>query len=90
MDVNLIKQSDGSLDFSVYRKPSYTGKLLDYGSSSHSSQKRCVVKSLVNRAFKICSSHLLEDELEVVKLQLIENGYPKNLVKSEITKARVP
>ena len=56
------------------------------GRALHGSLEGCF-QLIFNPHYLIFSDN---DELEVVKLQLIENGYPKNLVKSEISKARVP
>ena len=62
LDILIIKNSDGSLKFDIYRKPSYTRKLLDYNSSSHLSHKRSTVTSLLDRAYKICSPEYLQNE----------------------------
>ena len=45
----------GTFKFRVFRKASNTGRLLDYESYSPDIHKRNVVKSLVQRALKICS-----------------------------------
>ena len=56
------------MQFGIYRKKKYTGHLLNYDSSAHLSQKRsAIIKSLVSRAIKICSSETLNDELKHVK-----------------------
>ena len=57
-DVQVIEQCDSSLNLTIFRKPSYSGKLLDYiytYSSSHATHRRSTFRSFVNRAFKICS-----------------------------------
>ena len=62
--------------------------LNDFDSSSHASHKRSTVRSLVNRAFKICSEEYLEDELQAIKKQLRANGYPVKLISKEINQCR--
>ena len=89
LDILIIRNSDGSLKFDIYRKPSYTGKLLDYNSSSHLSHKRSTVKSLLDRAFKICSPEYLQNEISLIKKQLIDNNYPKKFIQKEINKCYI-
>ena len=50
--------------------------------------KRSTIKSLVSRAFKICSSETLNDELKYVKEQLKNNGYPLVIIQEEIDKEK--
>ena len=35
LDMKIMRQLDGSTKFTIHRKDSYTGKLLDFRSSSH-------------------------------------------------------
>ena len=46
LDLEVLKQEDGALKFKVYRKPSHTGRLLNYNSSSHIAHKRSTIRSL--------------------------------------------
>jgi len=62
-----MRKTNGQLDFTVYRKPSNTGKYLDYNSYNSKNQKISVINSLVTRAFKICSPSQLEHELDIIK-----------------------
>ena len=55
LDVKIIRQETGTFKFTVFRKASNTGRLLDYESYSSDIHKRNVVKSLVQRALIICS-----------------------------------
>ena len=77
-----------NLAFGIYRKKSYRGKLLNYDSSAYLSHKRSTIKSLVSRAFKICSSETLNGELKSVKDQLKNNGYPLGIIQEEINKEK--
>jgi len=52
------------------------------------SHKRGTMISLLDRAFKICSTNLLEDELSFVKNILIQNNYPIRPINKEINKQR--
>ena len=83
-----MKNENGKLKFTVYRKPSNTGKYLDYNSYNSKNQKISVINSLVTRAFKICSTAYLEDELDTIKRELIQNNYPKKEINKVINKKR--
>ena len=74
--------------FTVFRKASNTGRLLDYESYSPDIHKRNVVKSLVQRALKICSDSELNEELDFITETLKKNGFPKKLIKNQIEKLR--
>ena len=77
------------MQFGIYRKKNYTGQLLNYDSSAHLFQKRStIIKSLVSRAIKICSSETLNDELKHVKeqLKIIDTPPPPGIIQEEITK----
>ena len=61
---------------------------MSFNSSSHIAHKRSTIRSLISRAYKICSVEYLDNELTIVKEQLINNGYPKKMINQEIYKHR--
>ena len=66
----------GVMSYNVFRKPSNSGKYLDFNSYHHTTQKRNVVLALKNRAHKICSENTVNREYEVINNDLKKNGYP--------------
>ena len=80
LDLLLHRQQNGSIKFSVFRKETHTGKYLSYNSYHHESHKRSVITSLVSRAFKLCSSDMLEEELDYIRNGLLRNGYPNYMI----------
>ena len=91
LDVKIIRQETGTFKFTVVRKASNTGRLLDYESYSPDIHKRNVVKSLVQRALKICSDSELNEELDFITETLkkkVNQGFPKRLIKKQIEKLR--
>ena len=81
LDLLINHKEDGSLRFSVYRKPTNTGKHLDFFSFHPLSQKRSVSSSLYKRAKDLCSEDTLQDEYKIVERLLVENNYPTQFAK---------
>jgi len=80
LDIELQIKDDRKLSFSVYRKPTNSGKFLDFDSYHHTTHKRNVILSLKNRAKKICSENILAHENKLINEQLKNNGYPKSFL----------
>ena len=80
-DVLLIRNTDGSIDTSVYRKPTHTDKYLSFFSHHPTTLKASVVCTLFRRARTIPStSQERTKELQVIKaLQL--NGYSRGFIR---------
>ena len=79
--------SDGSIPFldvlihpdrstSIYRKPTHTNLHIHYSSSSPTSTKFPIISSLTRRAYTLCSSCHLNDELQFLKHTFLTNGFP--------------
>ena len=86
MDV-LVERCDGKLVRSVYRKPTFTGQYVRWDSFAPTDQKISVLKSLVSRAKKICSSSRLDDELKKLKDIFLDNGFPGTVIDRIIVQA---
>ena len=50
----IIKQTDESLNFTAYFKPTHTENYPKFGSVNPVNHKKAVVRSLVGRSLKIC------------------------------------
>ena len=83
--------SDGSIPFldvlihpdrstSIYRKPTHTNLYTHYCSSSPTSTKFSIISSLTRRAYTLCSSCHLNDELQFLKHTFLTNGFPLNKI----------
>lgn len=80
LDVNLTKKSD-KLHTTIYRKPTNTGKYLNYQSNYAECVKFGLAYGLINRAKVICSEKdSLKKELKKLGHELAENGYPKKVI----------
>ena len=79
--------SDGYLPFldilihpdkstSVYRKPTHTNLYARHNSCAAPSTKDSVIRSLITRAYNLCSPQHLQPELQTVRSICISNGHP--------------
>ena len=65
----------------MYRKPTFTGQYIMFDSYCSYQYKVNLVRNLVDRANRICSSSKLAEELDFLKSVFLKNGYPDDLLK---------
>ena len=76
----MIAKKDGKLDFSVYRKPTFTGLGVNFLSECYTKYKINSIKTLVYRAYNLSSSFLnFHLEIEVLRNYFKENGFNANI-----------
>ena len=81
----LITKDNGSLNTNVFRKETYTGLGLNYDSFVPYLFKINSIKTLLHRAYNICSTwQNLHVELEKLKDYFCINSYPRDLVDKHI------
>ncbi|GJQ87172.1 hypothetical protein Trydic_g12525 [Trypoxylus dichotomus] len=81
IDVVVNRNRDGTLGHRVYRKPTHSDRYLHYNSNHHPKQKRAVIKTLVDRAARICEPQRIEQELQHLNQALQANGYRNPQIK---------
>ena len=81
LDLKLSRNNDGTLNFSIFCKPTRTEKYLDFNSNHPLEHKNSVVQSLMHRAFNLCDEELRQQEIDHVSNVLENNGYPKGMIK---------
>ena len=74
-DVLITRAEDKKLEFTVYRKPIHTERYLQRASNHYPTQKRGIVKTLVERANRICDPKHLIEELQHLNKVLQSNGH---------------
>ena len=81
LDVLVIRNDDGTLCSSVYRKKSHTDQYLQYSSHRPSSHKQSVARTLFTRASTHSSSLVqqADEETRIIKA-LRNNGYPNAFI----------
>ena len=82
MDVT-TNRTGNDLRINIYRKPTHTGRYLNFASNHPSSAKRSVVRSLLNRTKYIRPAEDLTKTAEVQKIteDLEANGYAQSFIK---------
>jgi len=81
----VIIRNGPRLDTKVYVKPTDTGLLLHYQSHVDVRYKHSLLKTMLNRAFKLSSNwQFFHQECESLKMVFVRLYYPKTLVKNTI------
>ena len=79
LDTSIIRDSNGLLTTSVYRKPTHTDQYLAYDSHHPQSVKRGIVKCLYDRAkHLITKPSVISEEKKHLSSVLVSNGYPSS------------
>ena len=80
-----VERTNSNFVTSIYRKPTFTGLLSKYDSFTPKKYKLNLVRTLVNRAYRLCSSFLAFDqEINFLKKILSQNGYPLHFIEKQI------
>ena len=83
LDTLLRRRRDGSLDVSVYRKPTHTDWYLHFESHHPTHVKRGVVRCLHDRARGVVSTQdNLQKEVDHLARVLKQNSYPANFIRN--------
>ena len=81
----LVNRMAQEFSTSIYRKPTFTGLYTPWDSFSATRYKTNTVRALVNRAVRICSPSLLDDELENIRRIFLRNGYPGSVLEKMVS-----
>ena len=90
LDVQLVRNGS-SLETSVYRKKTHTDRYLHYNSHHHPRVKvgTCIVKTLKDRASRICQSSKLRGEISRLQEVFEDNGYSTAVVKKVLQRRKL-
>ena len=81
-----VEHTKGSYETKVYRKPKFTCQYLRWESFTPIKRRASLVSTLVHRALKVCSKSKLKEEINRIKEILLDNGYPEDFVRKQISK----
>ena len=86
LDIRITRKTD-IFETSVYRKPTFSGVYLNFKSYAPEVYKEGLVKCLLFRIYKLCSSwSIIHEEINTLKRILINNKYPLNFINYCIKK----
>ena len=83
----LVEKNNNSFTTSVFRKKTFTGDYISWGSFNPISRKINLISCLTSRANKICSPSKLPDELENITKIFKDLGYPDDIIRRTIRKS---
>ncbi|MEL7309258.1 MAG: hypothetical protein AAGK05_16300, partial [Pseudomonadota bacterium] len=81
LDVLVSQDEEGKASTAVYRKPTWTGLYLNFASFVPIKYKSGLVRTLFDRARKICSQATLPREETLLFDTLKSNGYPIDFIR---------
>ena len=82
LDTRLHHMEGGTIQTSVYRKPTHTDRYLDYMSHHPIEHKKGVVQTLCTRAERLSSTpNKISSEVKHIFNVLKKNGYPKQVIQ---------
>ena len=79
-----VERTDIGFETNVYGKLTFTGQYLRWESISSLKRKINLISTLMHRALMICIKRRLNGEIERIKKILLDNGYPKNVINTQI------
>lgn len=87
LDVLVRRVSDNTLHTSVFVKQTDAGQCMNYNGITSDQYKVGVIKTFLQRAYRICSDwESLHVEVERIKQLLTNNNYPQKIVDETINK----
>ena len=86
LDMEIIIYEQRNIITNWYKKPTFSGRYLNYNSHHPLSNKIAIIYCLVDRAIKLPHNNLYEINISSIKLLLKNNDYPLNIVEYHINK----
>jgi hypothetical protein len=85
----LVTKTDSSLSTRVYRKPTHTGRYLNFDSNHPPYIKKGLIRSLQKRATVVCQGQqALQQEVTHLRRDFQNNGYPSSFIDSAFKNPR--
>lgn len=81
LDLNIIRENDNKVITDWYRKPTFSGRYLNFYSHHQQSTKRGIVFMLVDKCMNLSHPKFFDQNLHLIKEFLIENNYPIQFIE---------
>jgi len=85
LDVTIMMNNKNGLEFDLYRKPTFSGRVLSYWSQHPSSQKRGVLISMIDRVFLLSNPRFHQKNFNFIIETFLANGYPLKFIFDTIS-----
>ena len=87
LDITIKRKPDLTLETLTYRKPTFTGVMLNWNSLTSIKYKTGLIRCLFDRSYKICSSQKQKQiEMAQLRILLLKNNYPSQIIDKEFNK----
>jgi len=83
LDITIIKQNN-TLIFDWFRKPTFSGRFLNFNSHHPFTHKRGTIYSLIDRVLRLSHPKFHKNNFDHIIKILLDNGYPLHLIFSSI------
>ena len=90
LDVLVSKTTNGSLEHTIYRKPTHTNRYLNAESHHHPTQLQGVVKTLISRSVRLSDDRNRPREMEKITTALKQNGYKHQAISNALRQTQNP
>ncbi|KAI4476044.1 hypothetical protein M0804_013913 [Polistes exclamans] len=89
LDMNIIRNEDGSIVTNWYVKPTSSGRCINYNSNHPMSQKIGIIKGLLFRALTLSNKKFHIENKKRIELILKNNNYPTSLIHMVFNKFKI-
>ena len=80
LDILVIKNEDSSITFDIYKKPTFSGRYVNYFSNHSIGVKIGIIKNLVDKIYKLADKKFHAKNLEIIRKELKLNSYPEKFI----------
>ena len=92
LDLKIIKNKDKTISIDMFKKPTFSGRYINYLSDHSMSTKIGIAKNLADKIIKISDKIFHKKNLKIAKRELLLNSYPREFIekqfKSQIEKLK--
>ena len=80
-----VTHNENIIHTSVFRKPTFTGLMLNYNSNAPVTWKKALITCLISRAYDLCSSwSSFHKEISFLRNLFLKNDFPSSLFESRL------
>jgi hypothetical protein len=90
LDTLLIRSENGKIRMNWYHKPTWSGRYLQYQSNLPHSYKVNTITLLAKKILHLSDEEFHHENFTLLTNTLIDNGYPRKLIKQKIYQAKNP